>query len=46
MAGDVNGPRVSQISRNAYFVSIALRASNVLRLAFATVALHGRLIRK
>jgi hypothetical protein len=31
---------VSQTSRSAYFVSIALRASNVLRLGFATAALR------
>jgi preprotein translocase subunit YajC len=31
---------VSQTSRSAHFVSIALRASNVLRLGFATAALH------
>jgi hypothetical protein len=37
---------VSETSRNAYFVSIALRANNVLRLGFATAALHRRLIRK
>jgi hypothetical protein len=31
---------VSQTSRSAHFISIALRASNVLRLGFATAALR------
>jgi hypothetical protein len=31
---------VSQTSRSAYFISNAWRACNVLRLVFATVALH------
>jgi hypothetical protein len=31
---------VAKPSRSAHFVSIALRASNVLRLGLATAALH------